>query len=61
LDFFVEDLVVDNQLAGYVMPIDCSFIVGLGHMFGHLTVSRAVEMGAVLALMVGVQQRLILV
>jgi hypothetical protein len=55
LDFFVEDLVVDNQLAGYVMPIDCSFIVGLGHMFGHLTVSRAVEMGAVLALMVGVQ------
>ena len=61
LDFFVENFVVDNQLARYVMPIDCSFIVGLGHVFGHLTISRAVEMGAILALMMGVQQRLILV
>ena len=61
LDFFVENFVVDNQLARNVMPIDRSFIVGLGHVFGCLAVSHAVEMGAVLALMMGVQQGLILV
>lgn len=61
LDFFVENFVVDNQLARNVMPVDCSFIVGLGHVLGRLAVSHAVEMGAVLALMMGVQQGLILV
>lgn len=43
------------------MSIDCSFIIGLGHVFGHFALSHAVEMRAVLALMMGIQQGLILV